>query len=121
MFVLKNKIVRAKKDHTCNFCGVEIDKGEKYHLQVIKNDLTYKSIYTWKSHIKCMDIAHKLDMFKDCEDDGLPSDMFWEIIEETYHEMYGESELPRECDELAEIEKLDKVCDYYLKDKIYET
>jgi len=70
---------KARKNHKCDWCGLTIKKGEKYQLQILKTE----TIYNWRNHIRCADIAHKLDMFDYC-DDGLSGDSFQETISDEY-------------------------------------
>lgn len=47
---LSNKEVKARKEHTCNYCGGKINKGEVYKNYNLKYEDT---MYTWKNHLKC--------------------------------------------------------------------
>lgn len=82
MDTLCTKIQKAKKDHKCNFCGFVIPKGTNYQYQAIKGDY----FYTWKSHLRCLDIAGKLKMWNDC-DEGVTEEDFYEIIKEEFHKL----------------------------------
>ena len=48
----------ARKQHKCNFCGGIIEKGEKYDNATLEFDGT---VYTWKSHLHCLNIASEYD------------------------------------------------------------
>ena len=70
------KEVKANKEYRCNFCGEKIKKDEVYHSSTHKNDGT---IYDWRTHIHCSNIASRLKLYDDCED-GLTEDAFQESI-----------------------------------------
>ena len=70
---------KAIKEHRCNFCYQKILKGSIYVKSVWKAD----SIYAWKTHNHCADIATKLKMYED-SDDGVDSDAFSEHIKNEY-------------------------------------
>ena len=70
---------KAIKEHRCNFCYQKILTGSIYVKSVWKAD----SIYAWKTHNHCADIATKLKMYED-SDDGVDSDAFSEHIKNEY-------------------------------------
>jgi hypothetical protein len=70
------KEVKANKDHRCNFCGEKIRKDETYLTSTHKQD---GSVYDWKTHKHCSEIANRLNMYEDC-DEGLTEDGFQETI-----------------------------------------
>lgn len=74
---------KAIKNHQCNYCLQQIEKGTKYQKSVLK----YDYIYTWKNHIHCQEIAEKLNMFDECGDEGLTTDDFLEYINCAYGEI----------------------------------
>lgn len=75
-----HKDITARKIHRCNWCLLPIEKGEVYSRQAVVYEGT---IFTWKNHKSCADIASKLDMFSHC-DEGLSSEEFHESIREEY-------------------------------------
>jgi hypothetical protein len=78
--VLETAIRKAKKNHTCDYCGIEIIAGEKYEDQTNVYD---RELYHWKSHLTCKELVDKLEMFKDCwYDEGLTSEYFREHVDE---------------------------------------
>lgn len=78
--IINDTIVKARKQHVCNLCGEAIIVGEQYERVTCKYD---GDIYTWKTHLDCTEIAHKLNMF-DYADDGLTEDDFCEYIKEEW-------------------------------------
>ena len=113
MVALENKEVKANKDHECNFCGMPIKKGEVYNYQRnVDEKKSHPRVYSvWKSHLRCGAIAWVLDMY-DHYNDEVTKDDFWNDIQEAYHTIFDE--LPRDSNELEDIEKLDKVCNHFL-------
>ena len=69
---------KARKPHTCDYCGELINPGETYHHSVCK----YDDIYTWNSHGCCDYIASALWDWLDPNDWGLDSDSFKEGCED---------------------------------------
>ena len=51
---------KARKPHTCDLCGEQINKGDLYISQKLKND---GNIYTWKEHYNCHFVCMKLSFF----------------------------------------------------------
>ena len=74
---------KAKKEHICDYCGIKIKVGEIYENQtnVVDNEL-----YHWKSHLVCLKVAEKLEMFdySTC-DEGLSNEDFHEGVREYLH------------------------------------
>ena len=87
-FITPNKITKARKDCTCDFCGITIPKCSKYLSQVNKYDGV---IYRWKSHEKCTQLAEALKMYDNC-DEGLTQATFIDLVNESYAELNIESE-----------------------------
>ena len=79
---------KARKSHRCNFCSGEIEPGETYNISGHKYD---GELYSWKSHIKCGDVANELRMFDDC-DEGVTEDYFNEAIREEFSDIYSGDE-----------------------------
>jgi len=80
METLDRKIRVAKKEHKCDLCGFKIEVGEKYDWQ---KNIFDGELYEFKSHLSCLELASKLNMFEDC-DDGLTSGDFVEFVEQEY-------------------------------------
>lgn len=78
----KPKETKAKKQHSCNFCGLRIPKGDTY----IKSTHVYDgNIYDFKSHTWCSDIAEKLNMYETCQyDEVFTEEDFNYIIRKEY-------------------------------------
>ncbi len=77
------KEVKAIKEHRCDFCSDKIRVGETYTTSTHKAD---GSIYDWKTHKHCSDIAHRLKMYEDC-DEGLTTDGFQESIHNAHDDL----------------------------------
>ena len=79
MEVLSTTERKANKNHTCDFCYLTIQKGERYESQKIANDGT---VYEWKSHFDCNRLTKELNMYDNLGfyDEGLTGDDFQEII-----------------------------------------
>jgi len=70
---------KARREYLCDLCEKVIEKGEKYLSQILKDDV----IYNWRTHIRCQNIADKLDMFYHCEE-GLSTEAFQDNISNKY-------------------------------------
>lgn len=86
MQILSETTPTAKKKHRCNFCGQPINPGEKYKSQFIEN---CGDAYPWKTHPSCSDLASKLDMYRECGDEGVTEDDFYEIVCSEYRNITG--------------------------------
>jgi len=91
MKTLSRSKPKARVKHKCDFCDEIISVGEIYERSTNIYD---NEIYTWKSHITCMKIADKLDMFDDC-DEGVTSSDFREYIDQYYYDEHPERELKK--------------------------
>lgn len=77
------KEVKANKEHRCNFCCEKIRQGEIYVTSTHKQDGT---VYDWKTHKHCSEIADRLKMYEDC-DEGLTDEGFQESIHSEYFDL----------------------------------
>lgn len=109
MDILRDEMIKARKEHTCEFCGQKIKKGETYHSQVN----TSHEIYTFRTHKKCQEISLELDMYDDLNDEGLNDEGFWYCIDEAFMELKN----IRHLDGTSKENRLDYVCNHYLKPK----
>jgi ribosomal protein L24E len=109
MEILKDKKVKAKKEHACFFCGGKIKKGETYHYQVNTSD----GLVAIKMHTKCQEIALKLDMYDHC-DEGLNDELFWEEIIEAYQAIKN-IDFSEPLPDVSDKKMLKTVIDHYLK------
>lgn len=80
---LRRKTVKANKDHKCDYCFQYIKKGHHY---LNSGHVTDGHAYTWKSHLHCNEIAHKLKMWEHA-DEGLTSEDFQESIRFEYDDL----------------------------------
>lgn len=81
--VIDEAIRTARKEHTCDYCGLKINIGEKYEDQTNIYD---ERLYHWKSHLSCGELTKELKMFDDCwYDEGLTADNFHEYVREYLH------------------------------------
>ena len=85
METLSNKIVKANKDHVCNFCGLKISKGENYHTSF---NVDGGEGYTWKSHMDCQRLAG-IFLEDDNDGEGLTQDDFDTYVFEGYKDIFG--------------------------------
>ena len=94
MEVLSQKQPISRKEHRCMWCGGTIKKGEKYDNATCKN----YDIYTWKNHLKCMDLYHYLNMRDGDWGEGVDGDTFMEYVytylrDNMSNELYEELDL----------------------------
>lgn len=88
MDILVDKRVKARKEHTCDFCNKKIPKGEEYRYSKIVNG---GDLYSWHSCDRCKEYVTKA--FKELGDwasDGLTEEMFKEFMYENYEEVAKE-------------------------------
>ena len=70
--VIREEQRKARKPHTCSYCGEVIQPGEIYNHDVLAYD---GNMYEWKSHQKCMYIATALWEYID-PDEGMTAEDF---------------------------------------------
>lgn len=74
---LKQLEPTARKEHTCMFCGGKIKVGEKYQRQTVAYDGTVSDFI---NHTLCEKVAHELNMFEECGDEGVNETDFEDYI-----------------------------------------
>ncbi len=88
MDILVDKRVKAKKEHTCDFCNKVIAKSEEYRLSTIAYEGT---IYNWHSCDRCKTyVTEAFEVLGDLIDDGLTQEMFEEFMREYHPEIAKE-------------------------------
>ncbi len=84
METLSYSTPKANKEHKCNYCFNTIIKGEIYN----KSSHTHEgSVYTWKSHKRCQELASDLGWFDECTD-GLTEDAFREYVQYAFQDLH---------------------------------
>jgi len=97
------RVVKARKDHVCNYCGGIIKKGEKHTYGVFKFDY----IYQWRNHFKCGELVSTLKMEGDY---GITEEIFYEDICDKFKEIWrGKDESYVKSKEFKSIPFLEKV------------
>lgn len=79
---------KARKEHKCMFCCQPIPKGTTYLNSTHKYEGT---IYDWKTHKHCGEIADKLAMYNNC-DEGVTTESFIEHIKEEYQNIMSSTQ-----------------------------
>ena len=109
MKTLKETMPVANKEHTCNWCGGKIVKGEKYNRQTILFD---GRIYDWVSHLDGLELTCLLNMYDyDCGE-GISEDTFQECVDEyiyAHHYDKGADEIEKEWQNLSLYGKVVKI------------
>lgn len=77
--ILSDKERKARKSHSCDYCGCEIPVGKKYNCASLIYD---NRLYDWKAHLDCQFIAQALWSWIDPDDYGLDSEHFQESVQE---------------------------------------
>lgn len=88
--ILKNIKPIARKEHKCMFCGGAIPIGMRYDKQTCVYD---GSVYDWITHEECVKIAHELNMYEGCDDNGLDYESFLKSINEYVYENHYDDEI----------------------------
>jgi len=84
METIYDKVLNARKNHICNYCGLIIEKNGLYERQVNKYN---GEVYTWKSHPSCTKLASDLIMY-DYQDEGLTQEDFIEYVHSIYDDYF---------------------------------
>ena len=90
MNVISRKVVKARKDYHCDFCGCKIPKGERHDCSINKQN---GELYTWRTHLHCQTLCDKIWNYVD-PDEGMTSDEFINAIRELADTFY----CPFHCD-----------------------
>lgn len=107
--ILSTKYPKARKTHKCNYCGLDIEKGEVYQKDaMISGD---SGFYQWKSHVKCHELARHLKMFENY-DDGVTDSDFQEEISENFRDLF-----PNDINTKEWRDMMTKIKDYYFECK----
>ena len=88
MQTLNHENIKARKQHVCEFCNSKIEIGKVYHCSTHVYEGT---IYKWRVHNKCQEIASTLKMYDYC-DEGLGGESFQEFIKEAFSDLRLDSE-----------------------------
>lgn len=118
--LISSKKRKANKPHICDYCRETIQVGEDYQIDTLKCD----EIYTWKAHLKCIEITSDLWGYADPDEYGMDSDLFIETVSDFCRifvcpdcEKYSVEE---ECDEWP-INCIDKVYAFLQKHDLVST
>lgn len=85
--ILHSTNPKARKQHTCMWCGSIIEVGERYHRDTCLYD---GQIYDWLSHNECRKITGLLNMEDD--DSGIHDEDFRNAILDYVYEHHYNSE-----------------------------
>ena len=78
MKTIRAKVVKSRKGHTCDMCGRDIKKGDKYEVQTNEDGGT---LYIWKNCLVCKPTVHK--MYKEgWYPDGVNAEQYAEYVAE---------------------------------------
>lgn len=111
--ILQERDRKARRQHTCSYCGEPIAQGEVYEWAKLIND---GYIYEWKNHKRCGRIAAELWEYAD-PDDGMTEDDFSEACTE-FCQRFICPDCPRRDKEYDEAECMDDKT--YCTDRIYD-
>lgn len=100
--VLKESHPVARKQHTCMLCYCKIEKGQRYYRQTCK----YDDVYDFIEHEECHAIARELDMYDDCDDEGLTDEIFRADLDQYIYDNHTEEE----ADRLYTLPRYEQVC-----------
>lgn len=92
--VLRETYPTARKEHGCEFCCEKIAIGQKYVRQTNVYDGVVGDFIT---HQECKEVAHELNMYDDCDDDGLCGEQFREELDLYVHVNHYDDEADDIC------------------------
>ena len=109
METITSKIVTARKEHICGFCGCKINIGQKYIKQTnTDNNL----IWNWLEHIEFGELVSKCDWVDGF--DGISEDMYDSFIVDyinTHHYNEDIDDIEEEWRNLSNYEATKKILD----------
>ena len=86
MLTLRYDLLKANKEHVCNYCLEKINKGEHYY----NSGHAYEgTVYTWKGHVNCSRLLTELNMDGD---EGITQEIFWEDVKQEYYNLVSEED-----------------------------
>lgn len=85
MGLIQSKETKARKQHTCDYCGFKIEVGEHYNKSFNTDG---GDVWTWKSHKECQNLCRDMGMFKEVLE-GVSYDCFWTYIFEYFKDNSG--------------------------------
>lgn len=109
--MLKYETRKARKQHTCNYCGGLISPGEQYKYSAHIYDGEF---FDWKEHMDCGFIASELWRYID-PDEGMTQEDFQEGCSAFCFDF-----VCKNCDRYEPEENECKDDNYYCLDKIYD-
>lgn len=86
MQVVSERILKARKSHICDLCGLRIEKGIKYNYDFIVEG---GDAWGFKSHLDCNHLAH-IWFMEDDFNEGLDMIDFKEYVNLSYKAIAGE-------------------------------
>ena len=89
MRIMNESQPKARKVHTCDWCGGDINVGEVYDRDTILGDGGFR---VWKSHTECSKFASEY-VLPGCDEDGASSDDFTYTVMEMAKEFGFDIEL----------------------------
>lgn len=94
------KETKARKNHLCDWCNMDIAEGAIYFNSTHVSD---GEIYNWKSHKHCLELVKEMNMIGSYE--GITSDDFYQYVQDKYSEL--------DTKENDTVEALDRVLEHY--------
>ena len=117
---LQTKNIKARKQHKCDWCGRDIEKGEEYERQKYICDGNF---FEWHSHLSCSRVATEIWEYCD-PDEGMSEDEFMDGCNEVCRkficpdcENWNDEFEDCEMDEPYCIDKMDK---FFETHELYE-
>lgn len=81
---IESRIIKARKEHVCDYCSQAIVKGAKYEDFVGKGD---EGVFHFKSHMICRFVAQELShKYMITADGGLTKDQFEDAVNAFFEE-----------------------------------
>ena len=81
MITVRHKLVKARKEHVCNYCSEKVSVGEHYYNS---GHIYEGTAYTWKGHVNCSKLLTELNMEGD---EGVDQDTFVEYVNNAYYDL----------------------------------
>tara|TARA_Y100001951_G_C11293539_1_gene273933 strand:- start:1978 stop:2334 length:357 start_codon:yes stop_codon:yes gene_type:complete len=85
MGLIYSKETKARKQHTCDYCGFKIKIGETYQRSFNSDG---GDVWTWKNHKDCEQLCRDMGMFKEVPE-GVDYDCFWQYVFDYFKDNSG--------------------------------
>lgn len=90
MTIVSDSKIKARKEHSCDYCNGLIKIKETYRSVFISDDYAY----TWKSHLSCDALVDKLNMIDYSNGEGISEELFVDTVINKFYNIQSDFPTP---------------------------